>query len=462
MRLLFQVKGAMLTKEHQANLIPTERKDEMNMEKNNTLLAGYGRVDVTPDWEVGLTGYQNSERRKTTMVLDPVYVTCIAVRSGETTALLYTVDFTSICEPHNDKIRSMVEKELGIPGDYVYVSATHTHSSPERSGDVEKLFYEGALKAAKEAVADLAPAKVMVGTKEIPGMNFVRHYLMEDGTYSGSNFGDHSLKIVDHATAGDPRMILVRFVREPKPDILMMNWQAHNDNAHAVGFHNISSSYTGRIRAYLEKDTGMHFAYFCGAGGNQNPESRIPEEKHGLNWLQYARKLSDYALEMLADLKPVNGTEIKGVRLMYTHRTNHDWDHMEKEAKEVMKLWKETNSAAEATKLARTFGLSSVYHANVLLRKINTPKTDQLELCAFRIGDLGFITGTVEMFSNTGLYVRANSPFETTFILTGNSGYLPPVEAYDYRSYEADTAYFARGTQEEVAPVYIELLNQIK
>lgn len=426
------------------------------------MLVGYGRANITPDWEVGLTGYQNFEKRKTTMVLDPVYITCVAVRSGDKTAMLFSADLTSVEGPECEDIRRLVEEATGIPGDYVYAAATHNHSAPERwTPEPKKLFHKGVVKAAKEALADLAPAKMSTVTKEIPGMNFVRHYEMEDGTYSGSNFGDHSLKIVGHATAGDPRMVLIRFERAIKPDVLMMNWQAHNDNAKAVGFHNISSSYTGRIRANIEKETGMHFVYFCGAGGNQNPDSRIPEEKHGLNWLQYARKLTDCALEMLPELKPVGGTEIEAARLIYNIRINHDWDHMEKEAREVVKVWNE-KGANEANALARSYGLSSLYHANVLLGKIDKPKTSPLEINAFRIGEMGFITGTYEMFSNTGLYVRANSPFETTFILTGNSGYMPPVEAYDYRSYEADTSFFARGTQEEVAPLYIELLNKIK
>ena len=88
--------------------------------------------------------------------------------------------------------------------------------------------------------------------------------------------------------------------------------------------------------------------------------------------------------------------------------------------------------------------------------------TTVLELNAFRIGDMGFVTSTNEVFSTVGKYVRYNSPFETTFIITGNARYLPCAEAYDYRSYEADTGLYAKGTAESVAEKLSQMLHEIK
>jgi hypothetical protein len=48
------------------------------------------------------------------------------------------------------------------------------------------------------------------------------------------------------------------------------------------------------------------------------------------------------------------------------------------------------------------------------------------------------------------------------FIITGNSRYLPCKEAYDYRSYEADTSYFVKGTAEKLADEYVAMLNSLK
>ena len=112
--------------------------------------------------------------------------------------------------------------------------------------------------------------------------------------------------------------------------------------------------------------------------------------------------------------------------------------------------------------LGKTYGFTSSYQARAIRTRAAKGVSETMEIHAFRIGDIGFISGVMEMFSNCGIYVRENSPFETTFICTGNSGYIPNEAAYDYRSYEADTGYYARGTCEALAEKYVELLNDIK
>ena len=86
----------------------------------------------------------------------------------------------------------------------------------------------------------------------------------------------------------------------------------------------------------------------------------------------------------------------------------------------------------------------------------------QMEMNTFCIGGIGFTTGTYEMFSDNGIFVKENSPFETTFVITGCSSYVPSDIAYTYRGYEADTGYYARGVGEALADQYVEMLKAIK
>ena len=93
----------------------------------------------------------------------------------------------------------------------------------------------------------------------------------------------------------------------------------------------------------------------------------------------------------------------------------------------------------------------------------NKFEAPELELNVFSIGELGFAVGTFEMFTDTSLYIKANSPFKTTFIITGNHTYIPSREAYEvYRCYESDTGYYAAGTAESISEKFVELLNGIK
>ncbi|MBQ9973688.1 MAG: neutral/alkaline non-lysosomal ceramidase N-terminal domain-containing protein [Oscillospiraceae bacterium] len=434
---------------------------------NKTLSAGFARQDITPDYPVHLSGYGDDETRLSQGIRDNIYLTCIAVTDGDETVLVYTADTLSLANFLPERIRPLVTQATGIPGDHVFFTGTHSHSGPALYTDEEptvrfrESLIAAAVSVAQAALADRAPAAMLSTTQEVPGMNFIRHYRMNDGTYAGSNFGNWSSGIAGHATQTDPRMVLIKFAREGARDIVMMNWQAHNDNVREVGYNLLSSSYVGHVRARFEEETGMHYAYFVGASGNQNTGSRIPEEDHGLDYIAYGRRMADHAIAALPSLTPVTGSGIRTKRVMFRYDVDHSWDHMLDTANEVYDYWK-ANGLQEGNKLARSYGLSSVYQSRDIRRRAVMPATGELELNAFRIGDMGFVTSTNEVFSTVGIHVRANSPFATTFILTGNHQYLPCAEAYDYRSYEADTSMFAKGTAEKIADKLVEMLHEVK
>ncbi len=436
------------------------------MNKDKGLCAGYARECITPDYPVCLSGYGDDEIRRSQTVVDDIYLTCIAVSSGGDTVLLYTADQLSFDLSAAQEVRTAVTEATGIPGEQIFCTATHSHSSPLLYGEqpdavrFRESFVHAAVAAAKEALADLSAAEMLTAVRELEGMNFIRHYVMKDGTCAGSNFGNWEQDAVGHAEKTDPRMMLLSFRREEKPDIVLMNWQAHNDNVRGVGYYGISSSYVGRIRARFEKQTGMQFAFFMGASGNQNPSSRIESENHGLDWIAYGERMADYAIETLASLKPVTGTDIRVKRVMLTYNVDHSWDHRLEDANEVFRVWK-SEGRDEGNKLAREYGFSSVYQARDIRTRSAMPATGTLELNVFRIGSIGFMTSTNEVFSTVGIHVREHSPFDTTFILTGNYRYLPSARSYEYRSYEADTSLFAKGTAEKVADTFVCMLKDI-
>jgi len=299
-------------------------------------------------------------------------------------------------------------------------------------------------------------------TGKVKNMNFVRHYLMADGSYWGSNFGSRATPHMAHAAESDPRLMLVQFAREGKQDIVLMNWQAHNDSVHFVGHNLLSSSYVGEVRKAFEEQTGMHFAFFQGASGNQNPSSWIQEENHGLpDHFAYARKLADHAVQILKDLRPVMGTDIVTTRLIFDAKVDHSLDHMTAQAEQVYELYL-TKGKKEADALGKTYGFSSCYQARAILTRSKMGETVPIVLNAFRIGELGFVTAGNELFSTIGLHVRLHAPFENTFIISGNKYYLPCMAAYEYGAYEAVTSLYAKGTAEKVADTLVEMLESIR
>ena len=434
------------------------------------LQAGFGRENITPDGPVGLSGYQDSATRRMKGVLDHIFATCVALRSGEDTLLVFTLDMIAMKDTWAEKVRTSVSEATGIPTDYIMIGATHSHSGPDieanEVADIEwqRKLFDACNKAADTAIKDLAPVQLQAATAELENMNFVRHYLMNDGTYYGSNFGSEVSGFKQHVSEADKQLILLKLDRADKKDILMVNWQAHPAGAARQADYNaISSDFVGQTRTKLETETDLLVAYYTGASGNLNPKSLIESENTNQNgnYKEYGKILADKIIEVLPNLTPVEGDQIKTSRVAYEAKINHDWDHLINEANEVYDLWK-NDSKAKGDKLAAQYGMSSVYQANAIRKRVKMGATETRELRAFRVGPIGFTSGTYEMFCDHAKLVKEKSPFEITFVITGNSGYIPTEQAYDYGSYESHTGIFAKGTGEALAEAYIKLLNDIK
>ncbi len=428
------------------------------------LKAGFAKVNITPDYPMPISGYSDNEFRNSSegSLIEYIYATCVAVSSGEDTVLIFTIDNLSAPLNNQEAYRSNVSIATGVPAENIFIGATHGHNCPEISGQYKKDMIDWMVEAAQDAIKDQAPATMSAATPTYENMTFVRHYKNDDGTYVGSNFGYWG-NLVGHATESDDNAVLVKFDRaDDKKDILMVNWQSHPDRAREIGYYNIAPSWVGPLRDKVTELTDMYVAYYTGASGNQNPDSKITAEAHGLDWQQYGQKMGELIAGSIDELQPVEGTAIKTGRQVVDVPINHSWDHMLSQANEVYELWKSTDLAT-GNKLAKTYGFSSSYQARAIRTRAAKGPTEQLELNAFSIGELGFITGTYEMFTDSSLYVKANSPFEKTFIITGNHTYIPSREAYEiYRCYESDTGYYAAGTAEMLADKYVEMLKALK
>ena len=434
------------------------------------LQIGYAKINITPDYPVGLGGYSDAETRTQNGFVDYIYTTCIAATSGEETILIYTIDNCAITHTIAEKIREQVGAATGIAGEKIFCGATHAHNCPSLSGgydNTEKYltdFYAAAVTAAQEALADQAPATLLQTKADHEGMNFVRHYTLADGTHTDSNgaVAAGSSNLVGHPMPTDPQMVMLKFDREgDKKDILLVNWQAHPDSASEIGYNLLSPSWIGPMRNKLEKDTDMLVAYFTGASGNQTKDSRIPSETNGYSWSEYGEALADCAFSMLDSLAPVEGDTIKTNRYIMSVEVDHSWDHMLAQANEVYDLWKSAGKSA-GDALGKTYGFSSSYQARAIKSRAAMGTHLEMEMNTFCIGGVGFTTGTYEMFSDNGIFVKENSPFETTFVITGCSSYVPSDIAYTYRGYEADTGYYARGVGEQLADQYVKMLEALK
>ena len=205
----------------------------------------------------------------------------------------------------------------------------------------------------------------------------------------------------------------------------------------------------------------MQVAYFTGAEGNLGPNTSIASESHGLGVMDYGRKMADYAREALKNLTPVEGAGIESTQISYTLRVNHEGEDRLEDAKRVKEL-SDKAGIKEGNALAKELGFSSRFEATGIVGRATMGATKQMEMNAIRVGNIGFVAGTYEMFSEASLYIREHSPYDATFVITANMGYIASETAFDYKSYEAVTCEFVRGTSEELAEKFVELLNGLK
>lgn len=428
--------------------------------ENTGLQAGFGRADVSPLTPAPMGGYGDSDTRLSSHIMDETYATCVALKFGEETFLIFTVDAISCQDSVANRLRDSIKSELGIPQSNVIVGATHTHSGADWNGSTSS----GCLKAAEDAIADLAPATMLAGTTKLEGMNFVRHYLMNDGTYFGSNFGSTESGFKAHALDVDNELSLIKLDRGDKKDILMVNWQAHPASAaRQQDYNGISADFVGYARKKIEMEAGVNFAYYTGPSGNVNPRSQIDGETPATSstYQSYGATLGEKIIEAMNNLQAAEVTDTKTANNKFVVEVDHSWDHMAAEAAKVVGVWKQQGLEA-GHKLAREYGFSSAYHANAITSRSIYKGEQTKTLTALRVGNVAFINNDYEMFCDHGQYVKENSPYDVTFVITGCSGYIANEAAYDYRSYESDTSPYVKGTGEKLAEEMARLLNTMK
>lgn len=393
--------------------------------QSSTLLVGFGRTDITPQFSVRLGGYGGSESRWSDNVLDPLYATAMAFTDAEgNTVITIQLDMCTTSTSEIPFIRKKISKQHDISIDNIYVYATHSHSTPRIQGDepaivkYKEYMEEQMLAAVEAALADRKPAEMYTATTTVNYVNFVRHYRMDDGSVVGDNFGDDTGKTyVKHVKDADNSMQLVRFKREGGKDILLVNWQCHPIRTGGGTKLDISSDIVGSMRMALEPQMDCYMVYYTGAGGNLDPYSSITQENITDDYIEQGNLMAQAAIWACDNMTKRDTGKVQSLRRDQ---------------------------------------LKGGDNANGFLSY------------AFSIGDVAFITAAYEMFDTNGVFIKENSPYDMTFVVTmanGVAGYVPAEWAYEYGenvvAYEVATGGHAKGTAETLANGFVEMLTEL-
>ena len=446
-------------------------------------MAGFGKKDITPKDSVPMASYGDARDRWSDGIYSKLEARAVALKDENGDLLIFCVgDVSWSPKALGSVIRDDMAGELGIPKEYIILSGTHTHASVETGltefNSVAKFneqYIKGMEDAIRMAVEDLKPAKAYVGSVETEGMNFVRRYIMDDGSLTGDNAYGTGTVITHHETEADPEVGLLKFVREGGKDILISNFQAH---PHLEGkTTNLSAQTVGAIRDAVEKELDAHSLHWQGAAGNLNSNSRINEEKiyTSADRVKYGQDMVRLYISKVYDqMTEVKTGPVKVIEKTFSAKSNHVYDHMVTEAQMVVDYFNNGHTAAETATYAHQLSaernldmrINSYFHASRIVGNAAKGNTAELPVVAWSFGEVGGVVNAFEMFDVTGMYIKDNSPFARTFIVgysyPGGGGYIPTREGFKNGGYEADNCMFAPGTAEEIADTLLDMLEEMK
>ena len=443
--------------------------------------VGYGRAFITPEENLPLGGFGTSTKRIMTDVLDDTFVTTIAMTDeNDYTVLLMLVDLQRIEDTLIDMLRMSVNSATGVPKEQIIISCSHTHSIPDLTLDTHEgiaryktMLLERFADSAVAAMEDRLPATMYTGSAVAEGLNFVKHYqvLDENGDiqYFGDNFGTAVINdTTHHVTEAYDTMHLLQFKREGGKDIVLSNFRSHPTLTGGATELNLSSDFIGPMRDSVESQLDCHFAYIQGACGNINPRSRITSENFGTekDHRDYGNRLANVAVEGIKN----NMTEmetgiVQSQQILHTANVDHTQDHLLSYAVLVQDYYKNTGSLGETTTYARTFGISSYYHAGAIRNKAKMAETQVIELSTISIGNtVGFFAAPGELFDLVSVEMEEKSPFDMTFTVgfaDGDWKYFPYGPCAEYASYESDYGRFEYNTAVGMMEAWEKSLNEL-
>ena len=438
--------------------------------------AGFARVDVTPPLGTPIAGYFSV--RKSDGVRDPIELNAIAFGNEKDAALLIACDFTGMTMARITPLREKIADATGVPADHVLITSLHQHTSiyvGDACGDAEdyalitdavylNYLERKFLDVAKMALDDMSEARLFANEMQAKeALSFTRRYVMPDGQLRTNPNTDKYGFPVRRTEEPDNTVRLLRFVREGKKEIDLVNFSTHPD---VIGSRKFSADWPGFVRRFVEGDRAC-VSCICTVGcqGDSNhvdffkpKEERFP---HGVGYAHSAymgRVIADTVMALLDQ----NATEhtadrIFGEVTLIYNKTNTDGEEYMDEADEFIKSY----NAGEPKK---TEHMKDIAFAMRTARLRTAAIRRAVPVTLIALGNVCFVGFGGEPFTNYGTAARALAPEKTVICSccgNGYEGYLLTAQAFREGGYETATSLFTPNLQEQCIGALAEMMNKL-
>jgi neutral ceramidase len=451
------------------------------------LFAGAAAAVITPGLGTSLCG--SMQDRLAENIHDDLHARALVLDNDETRIALVVLDLIAASKSWLSEIKHQVQSFTGIPMSNVLIACTHTHSAATPvavfQSNVEKEYLKWAgprvADAVRVAVKRLRPARLGWAVGAEDRVVFNRRYFLKPGTRLPSPFpgiedkvkmnpGPENPAIVKPAGPIDPDLPLLAVQRADRPDGQPLAVFA-SYALHYVGNNpstDVSADYFALVADRLQELTG---------GPRRDPSQPF--------------------VGLLANgcFGDINNVDVrKRLRQPYPyHQMNAVADIV---AQAVFEAWKtvryhawvplavqeqsldlavrkptadEVQQAREILMRAPQGPLRTLpeIYARETVQLADWPDTFKTPVQCLRIGDLAICALPGEPFCQTGLDIKAKSPFKPTMMVgmaNDYAGYLPTEEQHalgGYETWRAKSSFLEVKAADKIQHTARDLLAQL-
>ena len=434
------------------------------------LKAGFARVDITPPLGSYVSGYFNERYAKG--VLDPIELNALAFSDGEETALIIIADLIGVDRITCNALREEIAAATGVKADHIMLTALHQHTSYAfldehfKRARGEKIVPTDAVytamlhlrycDAARMALNDMSDATLGFALKETAEqIAFVRRYYMKDGTVA-TNPWNRVDEIVRPCETPDNNVRLLRFSREGKRDIALVNFCTHPD---VVGGEYLSADWPGFVRRYVEADhEGVSCLLLNGVQGDSNHCDWVGGNKGGYGHSSHmGRVIADAVAALWDETDAVENTRVAGGMDVVINQTRTEGAEEYEECRKFLEDHRAGRLSYKPTG-------AELGRAGRITRLRTAPAFQQIPVTVLRLGRLAFVGFGGEPFTHYAIATREACSDVTVIsacCCNGYEGYLPTKTAFEEGGYEANSSPFMPTLEEDCVAAAVRLINEL-
>ncbi|HEY3297181.1 MAG TPA: neutral/alkaline non-lysosomal ceramidase N-terminal domain-containing protein [Armatimonadota bacterium] len=431
------------------------------------MIAGTAKLEITPSTNVWLDGL--IREHESVGVHDPIFMRALVLANEPDFSDAFAVLSLDICVLDTEDVHRAVQvlaDRTRIQTDRIILAASHNHSGPATFGffnpketEYTDDLIEKMTIVLRRAMDNSVPAAVGCRSGREETISRYRRFMDDNGKVVmlwEANPAESLMRVLGE---NDPEVGVLKVVDaedHSKTICTLLNHAGH-PNIMSGDNYLITADYPGVTQRLVEEAFGGNCMFTNGAQGNLDIDNWKYRDWNGMEHI--GQTLAKAVSQTADGIVPSNSTVVRGSSVKYKIPS--------RKISDAELAWAEDILSKTGGKLqAVADGVGDDYKA-LLYRKLRErqDRPIQVSQICFAVGNTAFVTVPGELFTEAGMKIKAESPFEHTYILglaNGYIGYIPTREAIALGGYEVDTREADDGAEETIVEMSLALLKCVK